>query len=351
MEFAEFSAGADDDGRRLDRIVRRFLPEEPLSGVYKAIRKGLVRLDGRNVPPDARVRKGALISVAAFLLSAQKTVAPPPAGAVPADGAPPYPVVFRNDHLIVVNKPAGIAVHGGGSSTAATEPPMDERIAAYYRAVRSPGGSLSFTPGPLHRLDRSTSGLLAFSWSILGARWFSRALSEHQIRKFYLGIARGNMERPEAWRDFITKDDAAAPAPRFCTVAVSPRPTDGGAEAATRAVPLLHGSSGGVPYTLVRYEIETGRTHQIRAQSAAHGFPLLGDSAYGGGSAAGVRLFLHAARLEFPPDNPLSLPPALDAPPPEAFLRFLEETAPRGSLETLRNEEQAFIMESYGQSD
>ncbi|MBO4387217.1 MAG: RNA pseudouridine synthase, partial [Treponema sp.] len=95
------------------------------------------------------------------------------------------------------------------------------------------------------------------------------------------------------------------------------------AEAVTKAYPLEHGKWNGKDVTLTRFEIPTGRKHQIRAQSAFHGFPLLGDRAYGGTSIKGHEFYLHAVQVEFPAENALLLPPKIHLPLPAEFLNFL----------------------------
>ena len=97
--------------------------------------------------------------------------------------------------------------------------------------------------------------------------------------------------------------------------------------AVTNAFPVQYGSYKGKPVTLVKYVIETGRTHQIRSQSALHGIPLAGDTAYGGFSLPGnQQLFLHAISLSLPADNPVGLPPEITAPVPPEFKTFLSSS-------------------------
>ena len=97
--------------------------------------------------------------------------------------------------------------------------------------------------------------------------------------------------------------------------------------AVTNAVPVQYGSYKGKPVTLVKYVIETGRTHQIRSQSALHGIPLAGDTAYGGFPLpCNQKLFLHALSLKIPADNPVGLPPEITAPVPPEFKTFLSSS-------------------------
>ena len=193
-------------------------------------------------------------------------------------------VKMENEHLLFIDKPAGISVHDGPDSVAQV---FSKRT----------NNSLSFVSAPLHRLDQGTSGLLAVSKSAEGARWFCKKIKDHEIKKFYLGIALGRLEAPELWEDEVD-----------------------GKAAKTIATPLKNGTVDGKEISLVQYQIFTGRKRQIRAQSAAHGHPLLGDKAFG---AEGGRFYLRSMRMEFP-DNDLGLPPFIDAPEPQDFLAFFK---------------------------
>lgn len=366
MEFTTFTAGKDDEGKRLDRVVRAVLdgratPDSRVASVniFQALRKKLVKLNGSKAEASARVHEGDKIEIAGFLL--QPSPAPSPAlsesGTAhasrpsPAGTSSPSPhqsvrssttrleVLFQNDDIMFINKSAGISVQ---PSTGGKEC-ISQTVRAEWEAA-GPHGSLSFIPAPLHRLDRYTSGVLAISRSARGAAWFSRAIQERTIRKFYLGICMGQLEEDALWEDWLAADSEIGGS-GFHTVRRAAATGDGdtggeegGSLARTRVHPVCHGRRGRDELTLVQYELLTGRKHQIRAQSALHGHPLYGDTAYGGrdsttgGRSGGGRFFLHARALEFPPDNPLALPARIEAPLPEAF-----EKAVRGWFkETIR---------------
>ena len=285
MDFTHLIAGPDDADRRLDVVLRKILPPEVgLSRIYKALRCGLVKVNGKNAAPATRLHSGNELLVAELLFgksavsNADNTVAL----------TPKIPVLFQNGHLCVLNKPAGLT---------SQSQVLRGFLASRTDSDRAP--SLAFTASPLHRLDRDTTGVLVCSRSIEGARWFSAALKGHLIGKTYLGIAEGRLDAEARWGDTI-EDKAAV----------------------TRAAPLSHGTFGGKPVTLVRFDITTGRRHQIRAQCQIHGTSLLGDVTYGG-SSIGDAYFLHARRITFPLDNPLSLPETVEAPLPARWEKML----------------------------
>jgi 23S rRNA pseudouridine955/2504/2580 synthase len=156
-----------------------------------------------------------------------------------------------------------------------------------YLAGKIPA-SLSFKPGPLHRLDRPSSGIVVFSTSIEGAQLFSTLMREHKVKKTYLAIVEGKAEKEETWEDILVRDKEAK------KTFVSPE----GKTAITKIKPLAHEESG--KYSLISAQIITGRTHQIRAQAASRGLPLAGDIKYSGKKINDKgSFFLHAWKLEF----------------------------------------------------
>jgi 23S rRNA pseudouridine955/2504/2580 synthase len=227
--------------------------------------------------------------------------------------------------LLVLNKPPGLLVHGPES--------LDIQVQAYLAGKLPP--SLSFKPGPLHRLDKPTSGIVVFSETLEGARRFSALLQERRIGKRYLALVDGSLEEEATWEDILVRDrelrksfiDATADAGISAAAgdripAAKATAKDAAKHARTRVYPLARAAG----YTLVMLEIDTGRTHQIRAQAAAHGHPLAGDRKYGGSPQQGGFL-LHAGVLELPPngDGGPALPQRLEAPLPENFRRRIRE--------------------------
>jgi 23S rRNA pseudouridine955/2504/2580 synthase len=183
-------AGADDEGRRLDRILRKALPNMPLSGIHRLLRQGEVSVDG--VPGKAadRIKAGANIR----LPNPGRTQRAP--GRTPAEAVKTI-ILWESPDLLILNKPPGLIVHGPDS--------LDDLVQAYL-ADRLPP-SLSFKPGPLHRLDKPTSGILAFSKTLAGAQYFSGSI--HQLRKVYIALADGPIESPAVWNEPLLRDKTA----------------------------------------------------------------------------------------------------------------------------------------------
>jgi 23S rRNA pseudouridine955/2504/2580 synthase len=299
------TAAADDDRRRLDRILRKALPDMPLSAIHSLLRKDRILVDGVPERGSCRVRAGAVIQIPLV----RGAVSPARPGATPPAGSPSLHILWEDADFLVLNKPAGLASHGPVGESADSL----ETLARRYLAPKL-SSSLSFQPGPLHRLDKPVSGIMVFSKSLEGARDFSSLLRERRVRKTYLALLEGILPRDETWEDALIRK------PGKSFVFPGGSPANGGAapkEARTRVYPLA-GTAAAGGLTLVRLELDTGRTHQIRVQAAAHGHPLAGDRKYGGAPRKGGFL-LHAHSLELPGRVLPGLPRRLEAPLPEYF--------------------------------
>ena len=321
MKFLSFTAAADDSGRRIDRVIRKWLAQNSLSTLYAYIRKGLIKVNNKKVSAQYRVQEGDIITVPDFSVSiiqhsncASKTTRQ----IILTD-------LFCNEYIRIINKPYGISVQGGQDINIA------DIVAEDYQSRHSENTSLSFKPGPLHRLDRQTTGILVFSQNLIGAQWFSRALTEHRIHKEYIAITQGHMTHTHIWRDSIAVPHSHTKTRQFHRVCLANKQPDTDTNrtlsAETHACPLATGFLYAQPITIVKFIIPTGRKHQIRIHSSSHGFPLIGDTAYGGIKIKGVQqLFLHAWRLSLPANNSIGLPEMIQAPLPSAFKEVIKKS-------------------------
>lgn len=295
----QLTAGRDDAGRRLDRIVRRAFPSLSLSLLHRLMRTGAIRLNGTRCTAASRVAEGDVISVhlpaddAAANRNATAVTASAHGSAVVPDGSEDTKsdpliagrILLENEHILAVHKRRGTLVHGEGS--------LAESVTRYLSGSLPP--SLSFRPGPLHRLDRNSSGVILFGKSIEGARRFSQLLRERSVIKRYVAVLSGALRSDASWDQAIERDHRAM------------RSTAGerGDDALTRVRSLAHGKDHrGAPLTLALCEIHSGRTHQIRAHAAEAGTPLAGDAKYGGGSILGGYV-LHALSIELLEPDPI----------------------------------------------
>jgi len=269
----EIDAGSD--GQRVDNFLLRVCKGVPRSHIYRILRTGEVRVNSRRVGATYRLQPGDRVRI-------------PPirTGATSRRGAPPaeLPIVFEDDSLLVVDKPSGIAVHGGSG--------ISFGVIEGLRAARPQLRFLELA----HRLDRETSGLLMLAKRRAALTALHAALREGRVRKSYLALVKGR------WRD--EKRSVNLPLRKFLTRSGERRVSvDRAGREATTVFRLAKGLGG---YSLLSAELLTGRTHQIRVHLAHLGFPILGDDKYGdfelnrAVAKRGLkRMFLHAAELGF----------------------------------------------------
>ena len=273
---------ADDEaGQRLDVLLAERLGVSRSQAAAR-IDAGLVRVSGTVVPRGRRVRVGEVVELADPPIEA---ASPPP---------PMPPVRYRDEHLLVIAKPAGLVVHPGAGHPDGTL--VDALSAAGIPLA--PGDDLT-RPGIVHRLDRDTSGLLLIASSPEAHAGLTAALAARRVTRRYLAVVAGTPRQPRGRIEAPIGRDPRERT-RFAVV-------DGGRPASTRyrllataSVPGIEGEWGAV--ASLACQLGTGRTHQLRVHLRALGTPILGDAVYGAppapARAIGLeRPFLHAAAL------------------------------------------------------
>jgi 23S rRNA pseudouridine1911/1915/1917 synthase len=277
-DAAEFVVAVADEGDRLDVVVARTLGL-PRAQVAARIDAGQVLVDDEPVRRSHRVRPGERITLAAGDVA---HATPPP---------PAPPIRFRDEHLLVVAKPAGLVVHPGPGHAAGT---LVDALRAAGVPLAPAGGE--GRPGIVHRLDRDTTGLLVVASTDAVHAALVEALRRRQVTRRYLalvdGVPANRVGRIEAP---IGRDPDHRR--RFATV-------PDGKPAVTRYTTVASGLVGERPVALLACRLESGRTHQIRVHLTAIGHPVLGDPVYGPrpamAAAVGLeRPALHAGRLAF----------------------------------------------------
>jgi 23S rRNA pseudouridine955/2504/2580 synthase len=271
--------GEEQATQRIDNFLLRHLKGVPKSHVYRVLRSGEVRVNSGRVKPDYRLKAGDRIRVPPVRVAEKRGPAPKPQE---------FPVVFEDAALLVVDKPSGVAVHGGSG--------VSFGVIESLRAARPQAKFLELA----HRIDRDTSGLLILCKKRSALVELHRMLRDGEVEKIYLAIAKGGMERDEfEIRDALHKHVTASGERRVSV-------HEDGMKAVTRVKRLK-----GAEYSLLEVRLMTGRTHQIRVHLSHVGHPILGDDKYGdfptnkAMASRGVkRLFLHSARLSL--KHPLS---------------------------------------------
>jgi len=297
----QLEVGEEGAAQRIDNFLLRRLKGVPKSHVYRVLRSGEVRVNSARVKPDYRLQAGDRVRIPPVRVADARRAPLPPK-------LPALPVVFEDESLMVVDKPSGVAVHGGsGLSYGAIEA---------LRAARPAARALELA----HRLDRDTSGLLIIAKKRAALTSLHAMLREGRIDKRYWAIVHGRWtggarELRERLHKYVTAGGERR-------VAVHGQ----GQEALTRVRPIAAARG----CSLLELQLLTGRTHQIRVHLAHAGHPVLGDDKYGDAAldraladAAPKRLFLHAARLAF--EHPVTRARMkLSAPMPAEMRSFAE---------------------------
>lgn len=292
----------DDAGQRADRYLRRYLAAMSLARIHSLFRKKEIKVNRKAIDRATLLAAGDVLEV--YGLTPEQVAAIQPLAQAISSGhgdeglassprSAPFPIVFEDQHLLVVDKPSGLAVHPGTGITPGRS--LIELAQAY---IGSRSESL-FQPSLVHRLDRETSGLLLIAKSGGMLRGLTAALREGRLRKEYLALLEGAPEEDHGTLHHrLDRVDSAFGGAKSV---VSEEEEQEGKEAITHFSVLERLG----PYTWVRAIIETGRMHQIRAQFSHAGWPLAGDRRYGSLEAVkgaretlGLRrLFLHAEKL------------------------------------------------------
>ena len=320
MDFEDFVAQINDDGKRIDKVLRVLIPNTSLSEIYRLLRKNFIKVNDKKIKEDYRICKNDKISIPKLALNQNQDNS----SSSRIDKhffEENFQPVFENEHILILDKPYNLNVHGDEFS-------LESIVQYYYHSTRE-DNSLSFTPGPLHRLDKKTTGLVAFSMSLQGARWFCKNIENHKIQKIYYSVMEGKIENAEQWDDFI--ENKYENHNNFYKVSAFSEKNlnNNNAKNATMQIfPLANGKFDGKDVTFVKIILKTGRKHQIRCQSALHSFPLLGDSIYGSKKnlqKLGFKqdFFLQAAELIIPP-NPINLPSHIKIPLNKEFISLLK---------------------------
>ena len=294
MEKKTYRVHKDEDGARLDRWCQRILGSAPNSVYQKALRKGLIRLEGKKSEGSDRVAVGQSIEIRGDITTPDKAAAPRAKQQMVltldlAAEAQSW-VLHKDKDILVINKPAGLAVQGGSGITKH----LDGLLPCLQFEAKG-------IPRLVHRLDKDTSGVLLLARHVAAATELQRAFAGKTMQKKYLALV-VNVPNPytgeiESNLDKVAKGEDSREMVRSVD--------EDGKRAITRYRTLEHLAK---KMALVELEPVTGRTHQLRVHMAEMQCPIVGDGKYGGGAAhvkGGVelsgKLHLHAWKIELPP--------------------------------------------------
>ena len=258
-----FEAQGEDIGTRLDQFVATHA-DLTRSAAARLIEEGAVTVKGKTVAKNYKITNGDAVEV----------VLPEPEAAEALPENIPLDIVFEDDDIIVVNKPVGMVVHPAAGNPVGTL--VNALLYHCGSSLSGVGGVIR--PGIVHRIDKDTSGLLVVAKNDEAHLALSAQLKEHNVSRIYTAIAVGNFREESGTVD--------APIGRHPIdrkkMAVIHNSDLRSRDAVTHWSVLSRGEADGNSFTLLRCQLETGRTHQIRVHMASVGHPLLGDAVYGG---------------------------------------------------------------------
>ncbi len=264
----EFTITANDAGQRLDRWLGKTLPLLPAPLAQKYIRIKRVKVNGKGAKRDTRLVKGDVLQL---YINDEFFDAPTPENAFLSVFKPQLDIVYEDENLLLVNKRPGMVVHPDESERVNT---LITHIQAYLYQKKewSPYWENAFAPALCNRIDRNTGGIVIAAKNAETLRIMNQKIRDREIEKYYLCVVLGTMSPPQGkLEDFLVKDEGKK------QVFVHRKPVAGGRTAVT----LYRTLAKNRDLSLVECRLVTGRTHQIRAQFAAAGHPLLGDGKYG----------------------------------------------------------------------
>ena len=297
---------AERAGQRIDNFLRRELPGLPKGRLYRILRRGEVRVNGGRVRAEYKLQEGDEVRI-------------PPARLRPPGGPPPENkaeamadrIIYEDKRLLVVDKPSGVAVHGGSG--------ISHGVIELLRHARPELRDLSL----VHRLDRETSGCLVLAKRRSALRELHEKFREGMVEKHYLALVIGDWQLGEQYIDKPLLVENRKGGERHVIVSKAGKP------AQTRV--SLSRTFGW--YSLLNCLPKTGRTHQLRVHLMAMEFPILGDDRYGDNEQNRLarkhglkRLFLHAQSIAFPDKSGNDL--HFTSPLADDLQRFLEEGVP-----------------------
>ena len=297
----EITLTSSEAGQRLDRYLRKLLPSVPLGAIFRMLRQGDIRVDGKKAGGELRLTEGMKVSLRVADADVKKAPdADPSPGAADdplealhpgasssrartAVKAPMPRVVWKDDQVLVVSKPAGLAMHPGTK--------QEHTLTGWLGTQRLGVRTATFAPAPAHRIDRGTSGLVVIGLTPDALRGLTAAFRNGEVEKVYFAVVHGVPERKQGSVIASLWEDPDADS-REAKVVVDAR----GSSARTDYEVSKHNQR----MALLRVVPHSGRQHQIRAHLSHIGHPIVGDHRYGSVAQVGAGFLLHAGEITFP---------------------------------------------------
>ena len=261
-----FTISNKEANQRVDKYVKKYLSNAPLSFIYKLFRKKDVKINSHWVKENYIIQEGDVISIYVSDEQIKEFNKPKEIEKIPLN----HPIIFEDENILIINKPRGLLVHGDSFEKRMT---LTNEVLNYLYSKNEydPNNANGFTPAPAHRLDRNTSGIVIYAKNLKALQELEGLfLDKIEIEKAYLALLVGELNN-EMEIDYPLKKDPSSGLVKVTSI------KEGGKSALTLVKPKKRYSG----FTLASINLVTGRTHQIRVHMSYVGYPVVGDAKYG----------------------------------------------------------------------
>ncbi|MGL5245157.1 MAG: RluA family pseudouridine synthase [Sarcina sp.] len=258
--------GTNEAGQRLDKFLRKYLKDVPLSAIFKALRKGDIRVNGKKQKEKYSLAQGDVIEIKYLQSVVSKEKRKLNFQQVDASS---LQIVYEDENILLVEKWPGVLVHSDSKNGT---PTLTDYVLSYLykKGDYVPENEITFTPASCNRLDRNTSGIVFFGKNFEALKILNELIRDRKVKKYYCALVKGKI-KPGKYEAYITKDEEN----NLSQVFDSPRPNT---KKIAMEVNVLQTNGA---YSFLELELITGRSHQLRAHLAYLGNPIIGDYKYG----------------------------------------------------------------------
>lgn len=253
--------GPNEAGQRIDKFVRKWLKDVPLSAIFKAFRKGDIKVNGKKAKEKYSLLEGDVIET--YYINSK----PKKKEFVRIDNN--FKVTYEDENMLILEKWPGVLVH---SNSEAGEPTLTDYVLSYLydKGDYEPEKEVTFTPAPCNRLDRNTSGIVLFGKNFEALKLLNEMIRERKVKKYYTALVKGKL-KDNIYEGYIYKNEDA----NISTVFNSEKPNTKKIAMEVKTIQTC-GS-----FSLIEIELITGRSHQLRAHLSHLNHPIVGDNKYG----------------------------------------------------------------------
>lgn len=255
--------GANEAGQRLDKFTRKWMKDVPLSAIYKAIRKGDIKINGKKSKEKYFLQEGDVLETRDITSSVKKEKFQR------INNNDKLKIIYEDDNMLLVEKWPGVLVHSDKNNG---EPTLTDYVLSYLydKGDYTPEKEITFTPAPCNRLDRNTSGMVIFGKNFESLKLLNEMIRERKIKKYYSALVKGRIS-DGVYEAYISKDEDSNTSKIYDSIKPNTKRI---------AMEVKTAQSCGT-FSLIEIDLITGRSHQLRAHLSHLGNPIVGDPKYG----------------------------------------------------------------------